>query len=313
MILDFSKKLLILAPLTNFSDTGLRVLSRRFGADLTYTGMISSYEILNKKALPLKILDDERPIAIQLFGNDPYILEKAVKILNTIPDIIDLNFGCPSKSIIDSGNGGYLLLDVKRVKDLIKSAVYNSKVPITVKIRSGFNKNNLTYLEIGKICENEGVLFLTIHPRTVEMKYSGKADLNITKELKMNLRIPIIHSGDIVEIKDLERVLFETNCDGVMIGRGAIGNPWIFSDFKNYLLEGKVPKKRTLEEKIELIIEHMRILLDLNNESYALKQMKIHIPKYLKGYPRISRLNKLLNGVKSINELKKLLFNFRTL
>lgn len=313
MRIEFNKKLLFLAPLSNFSDTGFRILSKRFGADLTYTGMISSYEIVNKNSIPFEILDEERPIAIQIFGNEPHIIEKTVKILSTIPDIIDLNFGCPSKSILESGNGGFLLLDLKKMKDLIKSAVYNSKVHVSIKIRSGYNKHNLNYLEIGKICEEEGVFFLTIHPRTVEMKYSGKVDLNITKELKRNLKIPIVHSGDIFNIVDLERVLNETNCDGVMIGRGAIGNPWVFLDFKNYLFEGKIPKKKSLEKKIEIIIEHMEILLEHYTENYTIKQMKIHIPKYLKGYPGISRLNKLLNGVKSINELKNLLFNFRKL
>lgn len=313
MKIEFNKKLLFLAPLSNFSDTGFRVLSRKFCADLTYTGMVSSYEIVKKNSIPFKILDEERPIAIQIFGNEPHIIEKSVKILGSTPDIIDLNFGCPSKNVLESGNGGFLLLDIKKLKDLIKSAVYNSKVPVSVKIRSGFNKNNMNYLEIGKICEEEGVFFLTIHPRTVEMKYSGKVDLNITKDLKMNLKIPIIHSGDIFNIKDLDRVFNETNCDGVMIGRGAIGNPFIFLDFKNYLFEGKIPKKRSLEEKIDTIIEHIEILLKHYTENYTIKQMKIHIPKYLKGYPGISRLNKLLNGVKSINELKNLLFNFRKL
>ncbi|MCX8095116.1 MAG: tRNA-dihydrouridine synthase family protein [Caldisericia bacterium] len=313
MKIEFNRKLIILAPLSNFSDTGMRVLSKRFGADITFTGMISAYEIVNKSGIPFKILDEERPIAVQIFGNDPFILEKAVKILGTFPDIIDLNFGCPSNSILISGNGGFLLQDLNKLKDLIKSVIYNSKVPVSIKIRSGFNKKNMNYLEIGKICESLGVFFLTIHPRTVEMKYTGNADINITKELKMNLKIPIIHSGDILNIKDLENVFVKTNCDGVMIGRGAIGNPWIFLDFKNYLFYGKLPRKVSLEEKIKIIIEHIEILKNLYTENYAIKQMKIHIPKYLKGYPGISRLNKLLNGVKSINELKVLLYNFRKL
>ncbi|MDI6861325.1 MAG: tRNA-dihydrouridine synthase [Caldisericia bacterium] len=312
-MIEFNKKLIFLAPLSNFSDTGMRILSKRFGADLTYTGMISSYEIVNKKAIPFQIFAEERPIAVQIFGNDPHIIETAVKILGTTPDIIDLNFGCPSKNLIMSGNGGYLLLDLRKIRDLIKSAIYNSKVPVSVKIRSGFDKNSMNYLDVGRICEEEGVFFLTIHPRTVSMKYSGKADLNITKELKNSLKIPIIHSGDIFSINDLEKVFNETNCNGVMIGRSAIGNPWIFSDFKDYLFNKKYPQKRSLEEKIEIIVEHMEILKKIYSENYAIKQMKIHIPKYLKGYPGISRLNKLLNGVKSINELKNLLFNFRKL
>jgi len=184
MKIEFNRTLFILAPLSNFSDSGMRILSKRFGADLTFTGMISSYEIVNKGKLPFPIFDVERPIAVQIFGSDPFIIEKAVKILGDIPDIIDLNFGCPSQNILNSGNGGALLKDTNKIREIIKSALNSSKVPISVKIRSGFNKNNLNYIEIGKICEEEGVFFLTIHPRTVEQKYSGKADLNVTRELK---------------------------------------------------------------------------------------------------------------------------------
>ncbi|MBC7194065.1 MAG: tRNA-dihydrouridine synthase [Caldisericia bacterium] len=302
-----------MSPLSNFSDTGMRILSKKFGADLVCTGMISIYEIVNKNRLPFEIYDEERPISIQIFGNDPFLLEKAVKILGDKVDIIDLNFGCPSRKIIESENGGFLLKDVNRIRTLIKSAMNSSKVPISVKIRSGYNEKNKNYLEIGKICEEEGVFFITIHPRTVEMKYSGKADLNITKDLKKNLKIPVVHSGDIFSYLDAENVFKKTYCDGIMIGRGAIGNPWIFSHIKNYIFNGEIPKKIPLEEKINVIFEHIDILNSIYGENYTIKQMKIHIPKYLKGYPGITRLNKLLNGVKSISELKNFLYNFRKL
>lgn len=313
MNFNFSYKRVILSPLSNFSDTGMRILSKKFGADLVCTGMISIYEIVNKNHLPFKIYDEERPISIQIFGNDPFLLEKAVKILGDKVDIIDLNFGCPSRKIIESENGGFLLKDVNKIRTLIKSAMNSSKVPISVKIRSGYNEKNKNYLEIGKICEEEGVFFITIHPRTVEMKYSGKADLNITKDLKKNLKIPVVHSGDIFSYLDAENVFKKTYCDGIMIGRGAIGNPWIFSHIKNYIFNGEIPKKIPLEEKINVIFEHIDILNSIYGENYTIKQMKIHIPKYLKGHPGITRLNKLLNGVKSISELKNFLYNFRKL
>jgi tRNA-dihydrouridine synthase B len=313
MKFDFNNKRFILAPLTNFSDTGMRILSKKFGADLVFTGMISVYEIINKNGLPFKIYDDERPISLQIFGNDPFLIEKAVKIIGDRVDLIDLNFGCPSRKIIENYNGGFLLQDKNKIKTLIRSALNSSKVPISVKIRSGFDQNNLNYLEIGKICEEEGIFFLTIHPRTVKMKYFGKVDLNITKELKRNLKIPIVHSGDVFNYLDAEEVFKKTNCNGIMFGRGAIGNPWIFLDTKKYIFNGEIPQKVSLEEKIKVIIEHIEILYSIYGENYTIKQMKIHIPKYLKGYPKITMLNKLLNGVKSINELKYFLYNFRKL
>ncbi len=313
MKFNFNSKRVILSPLSNFSDTGMRILSKKFGADLVCTGMISIYEIVNKNRIPFEIYEEEKPISIQIFGNDPFLLEKAVKILGDKGDIIDLNFGCPSRKIIESKNGGFLLQDVNKIRVLIKSALNASKVPVSVKIRSGYNEKNKNYLEIGKICEEEGVFFITIHPRSVEMKYSGKVDLNITKELKKNLKIPVVHSGDIFSHLDAENVLKKTDCDGIMIGRGAIGNPWIFLHIKNYIFKDEIPQKISLEEKIKAIFEHIDILKPIYGENYTIKQMKIHIPKYLKGYPGITRLNKILNGVKSISELKKILYSFRKL
>lgn len=311
--ISISNPLLILAPLSNYSDNGMRILSKKFGASLTYTGMISSYNIIENGKIIFKILPEERPIAIQIFGNNEDVIEKAVIILNDFADIIDINFACPSYKIINSKSGGFLLKDIKKIKKILYKATKVSKVPISVKIRSGFTKEDSSYLEVGKVCEEMGVSFLTIHPRSVTSKFYGDVNIEITENLKRNIKIPVIHSGEVKDCLKAKEVFEKTKCDGIMIGRKAIGNPWIFSDIKNYLIKGKIPLKVTLSERIKVIKEHMDILSSLYQESFVIKQMKLHIPYYLKGYPGINKLNKLINGVKSIKELTKLIENFRFL
>ncbi|HOL83290.1 MAG TPA: tRNA-dihydrouridine synthase [Caldisericia bacterium] len=311
--IDISYPLLILAPLSNFSDNGMRVLSKKYGADITYTGMISIYNIIKNDGIDFKILPEERPIAIQIFGKDEELFEKATLILNNFADIIDINFSCPSKKILNSESGGFLLKDFEKIKKIIDRVIKVSKVPVSVKIRSGFKKGDKSYEKIGEICEELDVSYLTIHPRSVTDKFYGDVDINVTKNLKNRVKIPVVHSGEVKSYLDAKKIFQETNCDGIMIGREAIGNPWIFSEIKNYLINGKLPLKVPLDKKIETIKEHLNILINLYNEQYAIKQMKIHIPHYLKGYPGINKLNKLLNGVKSIKELLNLLTNFRFL
>lgn len=311
--IDISYPFLILAPLSNFSDNGMRILSKKYGADITYTGMISIYNIIKNNGIDFKILNEERPIAIQIFGKDEELFEKATLILNNFADIIDINFSCPSNKILNSESGGFLLKDVETIKRIIDRVIKVSNVPVSVKIRSGFKKGDNSFEKIGEICEEFGVSYLTIHPRSVTDKFYGDVDINLTKNLKSRTKIPIIHSGEVKNHLDAKRVFKETNCDGIMIGRKAIGKPWIFSEIKNYLLTGKLPLKVSLDKKIETVKEHFNILVNLYGEQYAIKQMKIHIPHYLKGYPGINKLNKLLNGVKSIKELLNLLTNFRFL
>lgn len=310
---SLSYPLLILAPLSNYSDNGMRVLSKKFGASLTYTGMISSYHIIKNSIIDFKILPEERPIAIQIFGDNEDVIEKAVIVLNDFADIIDINFACPSNKIINSKSGGFLLKDIEKIKKILYKALNVSKVPLSVKIRSGFKSEDDSYLEVGKICEELGVSFLTIHPRSVTSGFYGDVNIEITKNLKRNINIPVIHSGEVKDYLKAKEIFEKTKCDGIMIGRKAIGNPWIFSNIKNYLLKGKIPLKVSLSERIKVIKEHMNILSSLYQESFVIKQMKLHIPHYLKGYPGINKLNKLLNGVKSIKELINLIEGFRFL
>jgi len=301
---------IFLAPLHRFNDPAFLNLCSKMGAGIVFTGMVSSHKIV-KKGIDFKIIGDTKPIAIQIFGSDEEIMEETAKVSSDFFDLIDINLGCPSRKVFESGSGSALLSDLKKLRKIIRSVVKNASVPVSAKIRSGINKRNKSFIEVGKLLEEEGISMITLHPRTVDMGFSGKAEWEEIRVLKESVKIPVIGSGDIRNYLDAERMIKETGCDGVMIGRAAIGNPWIFMEIKDYLYNNKIPVRVSLKERIETIKLHAKLLLENFDENYALIQMKLHVPKYLKGYSGINRLNKILNGVKSIKELFSLLEKFK--
>ena len=305
-----TKSNIFLAPLHRFNDPAFLNLCSKMGAGIVFTGMVSSHKIV-KKGIDFKIIGDTKPIAIQIFGSDEKIMGEAAKVSSDFFDLIDINFGCPSRKVFESGSGSALLFDLKKLRKIIRSVVKNASVPVSAKIRSGINKRNKSFIEVGKLLEEEGISMITLHPRTVDMGFSGKAEWEEIRVLKESVKIPVIGSGDIRNYLDAERMIKETGCDGVMIGRAAIGNPWIFMEIKDYLYNNKIPVRVSLKERIETIKLHAKLLLENFDENYALIQMKLHVPKYLKGYSGINRLNKILNGVKSIKELFSLLEKFK--
>lgn len=305
-----TKSNIFLSPLHRFNDPAFLYLSSKMGAGIVFTGMISSYRIVNK-GIDFKVINGTEMVAIQIFGSDERIMEEATRISSDFFQLVDINFGCPSKKIFESGSGSALLSDLRKLRRVIRSVVKGSKVPVSAKIRSGISSNKKNYVNIGKILEEEGVSMITLHPRTVEMGFSGKANWEEIKILKETLSIPVIGSGDVKDYLDAERMFKETGCDGIIIGRAAIGNPWIFREVNEYIKTHKIPGKVSLNEKIETIKLHAKLLVDNFSEEYALIQLKLHVPKYLKGYPGINRLNKILNGVKSIKELISLVEKFK--
>lgn len=305
-----TKSNIFLAPLHRFNDPAFLNLCSKMGAGIVFTGMVSSHKIV-KKGIDFKIIGDTKPIAIQIFGSDEEIMEETAKVSSDFFDLIDINLGCPSRKVFESGSGSALLSDLKKLRKIIRSVVKNASVPVSAKIRSGINKRNKNFIEVGKLLEEEGISMITLHPRTVDMGFSGKAEWEEIRVLKESVKIPVIGSGDIRNYLDAERMIKETGCDGVMIGRAAIGNPWIFMEIKDYLYNNKIPVRVSLKERIETIKLHAKLLLENFDENYALIQMKLHVPKYLKGYSGINRLNKILNGVKSIKELFSLLEKFK--
>lgn len=305
------KNNVFLAPMAGVTDIPFRKICREFGPGLTFTEMASSkaMEFNSKKTSKiLNIIEGERPSIVQIFGSDKYAIKNTIEKLNEDDsiDIIDINMGCPAPKLVKNGDGAGLLLDLEKVEEILKEATSVSKKPITVKTRKGFNDNIITAVEVAKLCEKYGVAMITIHGRTREQYYSGKADLDIIKAVKEAVSIPVIGNGDIVDIESAKRMFEYTNCDGIMIARGAQGNPWIFKS----ILEGKeyIPSNN---ERLKIILKHIEYALkNEENKKQAVLKMRKHIAWYLKGIKNSSYIKDKINREEDIEEVKKILIDF---
>lgn len=252
----------------------------------------------------LKIPEYERPSAVQIFGSKKQVISETIKKLNEDEniDIIDINMGCPAPKLVKNGDGAGLLLDLKNVEEIIKEAVKVSNKPITVKTRKGFNEERITAIEVAKIAEENGVSFITIHGRTREEYYSGKSDLDIIKKVKESVNIPVIGNGDIVDFKSAYHMFEYTHCDGIMIARGAQGNPWIFKS----ILDGK-DYKPDLKELFDTIYNHIDYQVEYDEEKQANLKLRKHIAWYLKGLNGSSKIRDEINKSESIEHTKEIL------
>ena len=285
------KNQIVLAPMAGISNTSYRKIIKSMGAGLIYAEMVSDKAITygNEKTYELlKMTDYERPIAQQIFGSDKESFIIAAKKVEELmhPDIIDINMGCPvPKVALRAQAGSALLKDPNKVYEIVSSVVKAVKVPVTVKIRSGWDENHINAVEIAKKCEEAGASAITIHARTRSQGYSGKADWNIIKQVKEAVKIPVIGNGDVTTCYLAKQMLEETKCDAVMIGRGVLGNPWLIKECIEYLETGKEPIPVSIEEKINMMKKHYELLKEDKNEKVALLEIRSHIIWYLKGLP----------------------------
>ena len=296
---------IFLAPMAGITDLPFRLICEKYGAGLTCTEMVSSKGIFyndSKTKQLLNLTGEQRPVAAQIFGSDIEAMKYAANYVSDIADIVDINFGCPAPKIVKNGDGSRILLDLDLLEKIARAVVEGAKVPVTAKIRKGWDGNHIVAIEAAKRLEKAGVSAITVHGRTREEYYSGKADWNIIKEVKQSVNIPVIGNGDITSKEEALRMFKETNVDGIMIGRASIGNPWIFEEVINYL-EGKDERKITNKEKLEIITKHINLEVEAKGEIAAVKEMRKHLAYYVKGTKDASKIRVKINSIERKDEL----------
>ena len=301
----------ILGPMAGVTDLPFRLLCKEQGAGLLCTEMVSAKAILynnkNTKSL-LEIHPDEFPVSLQLFGSDPKIVSEMAKRIEERPfSILDINMGCPVPKVVRNGEGSALMKNPKLVYELVSAVVKAIEKPVTVKIRKGFDDDHVNAVEIAKIIEEAGAAAVAVHGRTREQYYSGKADWDIIRQVKEAVNIPVIGNGDVTSGEKAIQMREYTGCDGVMIARGAQGNPWIFSELIAYEETGSLPPRPPIDEIRETMLRHARLQLEYKGDFCGIREMRKHVAWYTKGLHGAARLRDKVNEVESYEELEKIL------
>ena len=306
----------VLAPMAGICNSAYRQICKDMGCGLIYAEMVSDKAITynNQKTIGmLYMTEKERPISQQIFGSDKESFVEAAKYIEKEmkPDIIDINMGCPvPKVAVRAQAGSALLKDLDKIFDIVSSVVSSVNVPVTVKIRSGWDSNHINAVEVAKVIAKAGASAICVHPRTRSQGYSGKADWNIIKEVKENVSIPVIGNGDIKSPEDAKRMLEETKCDAVMIGRGVLGNPWLIKNIVNYL-DGKEVIDVSIVDRIDMCLKHLKLLDSLKNEKLACLEIRNHISWYFKGIKGANELKNKVYQTTSIHDIILLLNEFK--
>ena len=313
------KQNIILAPMAGVTDYAFRKIARRYGADFCISEMVSSKAIhfKDRKTADLaEIKDDDRPLGIQIFGSDPKIMAESAYLLSTAtyehrkndntPNVIDINMGCPVRKIVSAGDGSALLRNPQLVGEIVKETVNASCVPVTVKIRAGWDKDSINCVEIAKIVESNGAAAICVHGRTREQMYEPYADWSYIKAVKDAVSIPVIGNGDIFCARDAVRMLAETGADSLMIGRGAMGNPFIFDEIRHHL-DGKPYTPPTILEKINVAMEQLSYMIEEKGERVAICEARKHFAWYLKGERGSAAARGELNRASTLEELQEII------
>ena len=301
----------VLAPMAGVTDLPFRLLCREQGVGLLCMEMVSAkaiqYNNKNTKAL-LEIHPEEPPVSLQLFGSEPDVISEIAKQIEELPfSILDINMGCPVPKIVKNGEGSALMKNPKLVHEIVSKTVKAIEKPVTVKIRKGFDDSCINAVEIAKIIEDAGAAAVAVHGRTREQFYSGKADWDIIRQVKEAVSIPVIGNGDVVSGESAIAMMKQTGCDGVMIGRGAQGNPWIFSELIEYERTGKMPERPSLEEIKNMMLRHAQLQLQYKGEYLGIREMRKHVAWYTTGLANSAKLRAEINAVETYEQLESLL------
>lgn len=302
----------ILAPMAGVTDLPFRLLCKEQGAGLLCMEMVSAKAILyknrNTKSL-LEIHPKERPVSLQLFGSDPDIMSEIAKQIEELPfAILDINMGCPVPKIVKNGEGSALMRNPALVHEIVSKVAKAIEKPVTVKIRKGFDDDSVNAVEIARIIEDAGAAAVAVHGRTREQYYSGKTDWDIIRQVKEAVSIPVIGNGDVSSGEDAERMVSETGCDGIMVGRAVQGNPWIFQELIHYEETGEKLARPSVTEVREMMLRHAKLQMECKGDYTAIREMRKHVAWYTAGFPNSARLRAEINQVESYEELEKLLF-----
>lgn len=303
------EKTAALAPMASVADKAYRLMCKEFGAAYLVSEMISSKGLCfgdKKTARLCEIEEQERPMALQLFGEEPVYMGKAAFMLNQYePDIIDINMGCPVPKIVGNGSGSALMKSPKTAYEIAKAVVESAGCPVTVKIRAGWDNDSINAPELAKMLEQAGISAIAVHGRTRTQFYSGKADWEIIKKVKQSVKIPVIGNGDVKTAQDCKRMYEQTGCDLVMVGRGSYGRPWIFKEINHYLETGELLSEISLQEKMEIMLRHAKLLCRYKGEKQGMKEMRKNVAWYVKGLPGSAKIRGECGNISAYSDLER--------
>lgn len=303
---------IFLAPMAGVTDSVFRLLCKEQSCGLVYSEMVSANGIKYKNENTSKLIQinpKERPAAIQIFGSEPDVMADMVKEIDSYADIIDINMGCPAPKIVKNNEGSALMRNPELIGKIVKKVSLSTDKPVTIKIRKGFDDSLINAVEVAQIAEFNGAKAITVHGRTREQYYSGNADWDIIKKVKENVKIPVIGNGDITEPQTAKKMFEYTNCDAVMIGRAAQGNPWIFKRTLHYINTGELLEEPSLQEKVNTALKHLYMLTEYKGEYTGIREMRKHLGWYIKGIKNSAQMRVLINKAETKEEIKDILYS----